>query len=212
VSHVVRLTHAPSGVALITVAHDGENSIVVSPGANGHLDADAVRATITDLAGPDTILLTQLEVPLAVVLAAAEATASAGGRVAVNLSPAQSIPESLVALCDPLVVNESEARMLGAESFTDVAGALDAARALATRARSVIITLGGEGAVWCAGDAAGHVSAPTVPVVDTTGAGDAFVGAVCAALADGAEFSSAVRAGVTAGSAAVGWVGAQPRR
>lgn len=210
VSSVARLTDAPTGVALITVSRDGENTIVVAPGANGRLDADAVVATITDLAGPGTVLLSQLEVPLTVVQAAAHAVVGAGGRVVLNLSPARDIPEELLSLCDPLVVNESEARAVGAASFADVEGALAAARSLVMRCRSVIITLGGDGAVWCEAEASGHVAAPRVEVVDTTGAGDAFVGAVCAELADGAALADAVTAGVRSGAAAVQWRGAQP--
>ncbi|BAU31878.1 ribokinase [Microcella alkaliphila] len=210
VSSVARFSDAPTGVALITVSRDGENTIVVAPGANGRLDADAVATTITELAGPGTVLLSQLEVPLGVVHAAARAVVGAGGRVALNLSPARDIPDELLELCDPLVVNESEARAVGASSFTDVEGALSAAQSLASRCRSVIITLGGDGAVWCDAAASGHVAAPRVEVVDTTGAGDAFVGAVCAELADGAELAAAVAAGVRSGAAAVQWRGAQP--
>lgn len=212
VSSVARLADAPTGVALITVSRDGENTIVVAPGANGHLDPDAVVATIAPLAVPGAVLLSQLEVPLDVVQAAATTVAQTGGRVVLNLSPARGIPDALLSLCDPLVVNESEARAVGAASFTDVAGALEAARALAARCRSVIVTLGGDGAVWCDGAASGHVAAPRVEVVDTTGAGDAFVGAVSAELADGAELAAAVEAGVRSGAAAVQWRGAQPPR
>jgi len=210
VSSTARLADAPTGVALITVSSDGENTIVVAPGANGRLDPDAVLATIAPLAGPETVLLSQLEVPLAVVQAAAHAVAGAGGRVVLNLSPARDISAELLALCDPLVVNESEARAVGAASFVDAAGALDAARALGDRCRSVVITLGGDGAVWSDGAGGGHVAAPRVDVVDTTGAGDAFVGALSAELADGASLADAVTAGVRSGAAAVQWRGAQP--
>jgi ribokinase len=212
VSCVARRSDAPTGVALITVAADGENTIVVAPGANSRLDPDAVVATIAELAGPETVLLTQLEVPLDVVHAAARAIDAAGGRVVLNLSPARDIPVELLALCDPVVVNETEARALGSAPFSDVAGAHEAASSLATRCRSVVITLGGDGAVWRRGETHGHRAAPAVDVVDTTGAGDAFVGAVSAELADGASLADAVDAGIRAGSAAVQWPGAQPPR
>lgn len=212
VSAVAQLTDIPTGVALITVARDGENTIVVSPGANGRLSADAVVATIADLAGPGTVLLSQLEVPLDVVHAAARAIEEVSGRVVLNLSPARETPAELLALCDPLVVNESEAAAVSGASVTDMASARDAARALTTHCRSVVVTLGGDGAVWASADNDGHHPAPRVEVVDTTGAGDAFVGALAAHLADGAPLAQAVEAGVASGAAAVGWFGAQPPR
>lgn len=212
VSAVARVADAPTGVALITVARDGENTIVVAPGANGRIDADAVLATIADLAGPGTVLLSQLEVPLDVVHTAAEAIEERGGRVVLNLSPAREIPEGLLGVTDPLVVNASEAEAVSWASITDVASAQRAAQGLLNRCRSVVITLGGDGAVWAGADGAGHVAAPHVDVVDTTGAGDAFVGALAAELADGATLQQAVVAGVRSGAAAVQWRGAQPPR
>ncbi|RZS57544.1 ribokinase [Microcella putealis] len=212
VSTVARVADAPTGVALITVARDGENTIVVAPGANGRIDADAVVATIADLAGPGTVLLSQLEVPLDVVHTAAEAIEQRGGRVVLNLSPAREIPEGLLGVTDPLVVNASEAEAVSGASITDVASAQRAAQGLLDRCHSVVITLGGDGAVWAGADGAGHVAAPRVDVVDTTGAGDAFVGALAAELADGAALQQAVSAGVRSGAAAVQWRGAQPPR
>ena len=212
VSTVARVADAPTGVALITVARDGENTIVVAPGANGRIDADAVLATIADLAGPGTVLLSQLEVPLDVVHTAAEAIEERGGRVVLNLSPAREIPEGLLGVTDPLVVNASEAEAVSGASITDVASAQRAAQGLLDRCHSVVITLGGDGAVWAGADGAGHVAAPRVDVVDTTGAGDAFVGALAAELADGAALQQAVVAGVRSGAAAVQWRGAQPPR
>ena len=212
VSAVARRTDVPTGVALITVARDGENSIVVAPGANGRLEADAVVATITELAGPGTVLLSQLEVPLDVVHQAAVAVARLGGRVVLNLSPARAIPDALLALCDPLVVNVREAEAVGGASITDRESAMRSARELVGRCRSVVITLGGDGAAWASATGDGHVAAPRVDVVDTTGAGDAFVGALAAELADGSTLADAVDAGVRSGAAAVQWRGAQPPR
>lgn len=212
VSAVARLHDAPTGVALITVSRDGENTIVVAPGANGRLDADAVLATIAQLAGPETVLLSQLEVPLDVVHAAASEIARLGGRVVLNLSPARTVPDELLGLCAPLVVNASEAEAVSGASITDVESATRVARALVGRCGSVVVTLGGDGAVWADADGAGHVAAPRVEVVDTTGAGDAFVGALAAELAEGSTLADAVAAGVRSGAAAVQWRGAQPPR
>ena len=146
------------------------------------------------------------------MVAAAEAVDAAGGRVVLNLSPSREIPDALLTLCDPLVVNESEAHDLAGATVDSVDDATAAATALLDRCRSIIITLGGEGAVFASPTGSGHVPAPRVTVVDTTGAGDAFVGAVCAELADGAALKAAVERGVAAGAAAVQWLGAQPPR
>lgn len=212
VSRTLALEDAPTGVALITVSRDGENTIVVAPGANGRLSVESIVPIVRELAGPRTVLLAQLEIPLEVVVAAAETVDAAGGRVVLNLSPSREIPDALLTLCDPLVVNESEAHDLAGVTVDSVDDATAAATALLDRCRSVIITLGGDGAVFASPTGAGHVRAPRVTVVDTTGAGDAFVGAVCAELADGAALEAAVERGVAAGAAAVQWRGAQPPR
>lgn len=214
VAHVERLDDAPTGVALITVARDGENSIVVAAGANGRLDAGTTARRVAELAGEGGVLLAQLEVPLEVVEAAAAALEGAGGRLVLNLSPSRAVPDALLALCDPLVVNESEASDLAGTPVDDATSAAAAAAALLECCRSVVITLGGDGAVvQSRGDASStHHPAPRVTVVDTTGAGDAFVGALAAELASGRSLAEAVETGVAAGAAAVQWRGAQPPR
>lgn len=212
VANLITVADAPTGIALITVSRDGENSIVVAPGANARLTTDAVLTAVDALAGPETVLLAQLEVPLEAVTAVAERVAAVGGRVVLNLSPSRPISAELMALCDPLVVNEAEARDAGAASIDTIDDALNAATSLADSSRSVVITLGGEGAVWANRDGNGHLPAPRVEVVDTTGAGDAFVGALAAELAEGSDLGAAVMRGVAAGAAAVQWLGAQPPR
>jgi ribokinase len=204
------------------VSREGENSIVVSPGANGRLEPDAVTAHVASATSEGSVLLAQLEVPLAVVEAAAAALEEASGRLVLNLSPSRPVPDALVALCDPLVVNESEASDLVGKPVDDPVSAAAAAAAMLDRCRSVVITLGGEGAVFArrgdgetAADAdadapSGHRPAPRVTVVDTTGAGDAFVGALAAELARGRSLAEAVESGVAAGAEAVQWRGAQP--
>lgn len=174
----------PSGHALIAVDHDGENTIIVIPGANAAMtDVDRHADAI---ASADVLLL-QLEIPMPSVLRAAELAARAGVRVLLNPSPWQVPPPELLAVADPLVVNEHEAARLP----KDVG--------------SVCVTLGGRGARW--GDLT--VPAPGGDVVDTTGAGDAFAGALAAAIAGGADRSDALRGAVAAGTEACGWAGAQ---
>ena len=212
VSSVAIVDDAPTGIALITVSRDGENTIVVAAGANARVNAHEVEAALRAVAGVGTVLLAQLEIPLAVVTEAAAIVDELGGRTVLNLSPSREIPDALLALCDPLVVNESEAHDLTGLPVDSVDEALAATSALLERCRSVVITLGGDGAVFAAPGESGHVPAPRVKVVDTTGAGDAFVGALCAELADAADLPTAVSRGVEAGSAAVQWLGAQPPR
>lgn len=215
VSSVAVIDDAPTGIALITVSRDGENTIVVAAGANARVNAHEVEAALRAIAGQGSVLLAQLEIPLAVVREAATIIDELGGRTVLNLSPSREIPDALLALCDPLVVNESEAHDLSGLPVGSVDEASAAAQALLDRCRSVVITLGGDGAVFAAPGVSGHLPAPRVTVVDTTGAGDAFVGALSAELAEsgtGTELRAAVERGVTAGAAAVQWLGAQPPR
>lgn len=192
-----------SGVALITIGPEGDNSIIVSPGANGRLTAADVAAAGEMIAAASVVSL-QLEIPMATVVAAAGRAAAAGARVMLNLSPPAEVPGELLALCDPLVVNEHEAAfLLGSRDKADP-GAL-----LALGPRSVVITLGPDGAI--AADAAGahRVASPRVEAVDTTGAGDAFTGALAWRLAAGDDLAGATGFAVRVGAAAVGKEGAQ---
>ncbi|HEX4443511.1 MAG TPA: ribokinase [Galbitalea sp.] len=209
VSRVLR-PDEPTGVALITVSADGENSIVVAAGANGSLEADATAKTIADLADDRTVLLCQLEIPAEVVSAAASEIEKAGGRFALNLSPSRYVSPKLLELADPLILNESEASDLAGSTIDGPADAETVAGRLLSTSKSVVITLGADGVVVADSTGVVRLDADRVPVVDTTGAGDAFAGALAAALTTGASLTDAVRAGVAAGSAAVQHLGAQP--
>ncbi|MFL6127132.1 ribokinase [Actinophytocola sp.] len=175
----------PSGIALITVADGGENTIAVSPGANAHLGVEHLDA---DLLASADVLLVQLEIPLETVAAAVRA---AGGTVLLNPAPARELPAGLLAAVDVLIPNRSELGVLaGAPEPTDIDEAAALARSLAGPA-AVVVTLGADGALVVEGDEVTHVPAAPVAAVDATGAGDAF----CGALADGlARRSSLVEA------------------
>src|SRR5262245_20581253 len=168
-------TDAPTGVALITLSPDGDNSIIVSPGANARVSEDDVAAA-WNLFSSTAVVSLQLEIPLPTVLAAARTAAGAGARVVFNLSPAAEVPDDLLAYCDPLVVNEHEAEFLGDPRPEGL---------LARGARSVVITRGADGAVVADKSGVTEVPSPQVEVVDTTGAGDAFTGALSLRLARG---------------------------
>ena len=200
-----------SGVALITVDATGENSIVVAGGAATALHPQAAASAVVAHVAPGTVVLSQLELPLEVVDAALTAAHDLGARVVLNLSPAQDIPSALVEMADPLVLNAQEAATIAGMPVTDRAQAEAAAAHLVSRCRSVVITLGPGGVVHAgAGDAPAFVPSSRVEVIDTTGAGDAFAGALAATLAQGRSMADAVASGVQAGAAAVQHVGAQP--
>ena len=181
-----------TGHAIVTVAEDGENSIVVVPGANDLLDEREAGAV--DELGPGDVLLVQLEVPRAVVCTAVRRAAGLGARVVLNTAPYATLPGDVVALADPVVANEHEMAALAE------AGA---------EPRSLLVTFGANGASWDGVTAPAHAVA-AADVVDTTGAGDAFCGALAAALARGDERAQALEAALAAGAAAVRHPGAQP--
>jgi ribokinase len=197
----------PSGVALITVDPAGDNSIIVSPGANARLTPGHVAAAGAGLDAA-SVVSAQLEIPLEAVTAAARLAAGAGARFVLNLSPAARVPASLLAAADPLVVNEHEAAfLLGGDAQR--APERQAAALLGLGPRSAVITLGAAGAY--AADAGGGtlVPSPAVTVVDTTGAGDAFTGALAWRLSQGDALAAAAAFAARVGAAAVTGRGAQ---
>ena len=192
----VRRTERPTGVALITITEDGENSIVVSPGANHALTLDDV-----DL-GDARILVASLEVPVPVVEYAVAVAFRAGVRAVVNLAPPARLSVATLSIVDPLVVNEHEAEWLS--------GSTDPSRLLALGPRSVVITLGARGVVIADGSGVQEVPAPVVSPVDTTGAGDAFTGALAVGLAAGQTLRAAAEFAVRVAAFSVTRRGAQP--
>ncbi|WP_431946100.1 ribokinase [Actinacidiphila sp. bgisy167] len=198
---------APTGVALITVDPSGDNSIVVSPGANARLTAKDVTGA-RELLEAARVVSLQLEIPLESVAAAVATAAEAGTRVVLNPSPPAALPPEVLAGCDPLVVNEHEARVLLGAKAGDTPEAW-AAGLLALGPRSVVVTLGAAGALAATADGAVHIPSPRVSAVDTTGAGDSFTGALAWRLGAGDDLASAVRFAVRVGAAAVTKPGAQ---
>ena len=211
---VVALADAPTGVAFISVDAEGQNVIIVSPGANGRLSDQDLAPD--GFAGADVVLL-QLEVPLEATLRAAELAQAAGARVVLNLAPARALEAEQLRHVDVLVVNEHEAALLvGIETRALAHDPEEAARALTARVPTVIVTLGAGGSAWARRATAtsvlatGRVAGYPVAAVDTTGAGDAFVGALAAALDRGAPLERALRSANAAGALAVTVRGAQP--
>ena len=206
-----------TGTAFITVTEDGENAITVAPGANRRLlpeNVDAARGAI----GEAAVLVAQMEVPRETVARAVEVAGEVGARAILNLAPPFEVPRPVLEGLDLLVVNEHEAAFLLGEPVEGVEGALAATPGLlALGPASVVVTVGADGAVFAEGGDAGanaganacHVPAPKAEVVDTTGAGDALVGALAHKLARGDSLEEAVAYAVRAGAAAVTREGAQ---
>ena len=197
-----------SGIALITVNAEGENTIIVVPGANGTLTPDDV-ALARETVRSAGVLLLQLEIPIAVVQAAAAMAHDAGRMVILNAAPATTLPDSLLGLVDYLIVNESELFTVSEFAAADQQAAITNLHDRG--AAAVVVTLGRAGArlVPRVGEPT-LVRAYTVDVVDTTAAGDAFVGAFAVALSEGLPPVDALRRGNAAGALAVTRAGAQP--
>ena len=202
VSQVAVVAGAPTGRAVITVDARGENTIVVIPGAN-----ELARVELLPAIGPATVLLAQLEVPIATAMAAFTAARTAGIRTMLNPSPAPvgGLADELLSLCDIVVPNEHEVDLLGGVDHL-----------LSSGVGAVVVTRGAAGVtvtersadlpdavVW-------SVDAFEVDPIDTTGAGDAFCGALAARLAAGDDLRDAVRYAAAAGALATTVAGAVP--
>ncbi len=207
--HIRQAAHCATGVAGILLDDEGENRIILAPGANAQLstqDIDAASATLAQA----KLLVCQLETPLATVLHAISYAKKAGVTVLLNPAPAQLLDDQVLAQVDYLVLNETEATLLSGLTVTDIASAQSAAAALQQHgAHVVLITMGALG-VWVASATeAYHLPAYAVKVVDTTGAGDSFVGAFAVAIAEGQTLHAACMFAQSAAALAVTKLGAQ---
>ena len=188
------LRGVPTGRALINVDARAENSIVVVPGANARTCASVAGSL--PAAG---VVLAQLEVPLDAVVAAFRAARARGSTTVLNPAPARDLPDDLLSLCDVVVPNEGEAAALGG-----------ADRLHALGVTAVVTTLGARGATVAVRAGTVTVAPFAVSPVDTTGAGDAFIGALCAELSRGVDVAAAARTAAAAGALATTRRGAVP--
>ncbi len=216
-ARVVRSTTAPTGAAFIYVHEgSGDNAIIVVPGAAMDLGAADVDAA-ADAIRASRVFATQLEQPVAAARRGLEIARAAGSITVLNPAPAAALDDAIFALSDYVVPNESEAEALTGIAVRDLAAARRAGDALLARgAGAAVITLGERGALFHASDRSVHVASFAAGrVVETTGAGDAFVGGFAACLADGRDPLEAARFGSAAAGISVtrpGTAAAMPRR
>jgi len=197
-----------SGVAAIAIDDSGENHIIIVPGANGKVDlSDVERLPLL----ASKVLLLQLEIPLAIVLAAAQAAKQAGVTVILDPAPAPTqLPAELYAAVDILTPNQVEAEQLTGIAIQDEASAVQAARQLRQQSvATVIVKMGAQGALCATAAGEFWVSPFRVRAIDTVAAGDAFNGGLAAALAEGLPLPEACRWAAAAGALATTVKGAQ---
>jgi ribokinase len=201
-THVERLAGARTGLATITVDEEtGQNQIAVAGGANHQVEPDDVHNAVSAFRS-SAVLLIQLELPAATVDAALELARASHLRTVLDPAPLRELSAETLAKIDVLTPNEGEAEALSGMRIRDVESAAAAAGALQELTRGdVVVTLGALGCVWAHATGFEHVPAPKVHALDTTGAGDAFNGALAVALARGEPLSRALRYAVRAGSA-----------
>ncbi len=194
-----------TGMAMILVDDKGQNMITVVGGANMRLSPQDIEAA-TPVFQEAKLLIVQLEIPLDAVMAAIGLARNYGAHVVLNPSPGRQLPASLLAQTDSLILNETELELIEGETSIEKGAAQLAGRSGAR----VVVTLGGDGMLICApGKPVEHLPSHKVAVVDTVGAGDAFVGAYSTAVVEGKSFSEAAAWGNAAGALAVTRPGAQ---
>jgi ribokinase len=206
--YVFKDKNAPSGTALITVNNEGENCIVVAPGANGNLLPKDIE-TVKTLKDAD-IILVQLEIPMETIAFIIKKAQSTGQKVILNPAPAQPLSDALLEGLFLIIPNETEAALLTGINVHDKATAAQAADFLQKKGvQNVIITLGKQGAYIQTNNLKLLVEAPSVNAVDTTAAGDTFSGAIAVAIAENSDWKTAGQFACKAASISVTRLGAQ---
>ena len=207
---VAHCSDVPTGTAIILVDIHGQNSIVVSPGANALVKKTDVE-NAKNLFKPGNILLLQMEIPLETVIFAAQKAKESGMQVILNPAPARILPASLLKNIDLLILNETEMEIIIGHKWNEEIDPLNPIESFFNKGvTTVILTLGAQGARFFSRNHQFFQLAFTIQAIDTTAAGDAFVGAYAVALSE--EFSSeeSMRFACAAGALAATQLGAQP--
>lgn len=200
---VIQAPDEPTGVGFIIVDSNGNNCITIDPGANDLLTATEVSQCLSALT-PETVVLTQLEIPVEAAGAAMALGREKRSVTILNPAPVRALPQSVLQLVDILTPNQSEAKVLtGRNPEVDIAPEAVARELIRSGVRQVVITLGEKGALLVTADSSLYIPAIKVPVADTTGAGDSFNAGLAVALSSGAKLEDAVRFAVVTGGLAV---------
>ncbi|WP_423708940.1 ribokinase [Undibacterium sp. WLX3042] len=209
IQHLARVAGVATGVAGILVEDNGSNSIVLAGGANATLSVDQIEAA-TSVIGAAQLLLCQLETPVDTVTRAIAIAHAQGVKVVLNPAPAQQLDSALLKQVDYLIVNETEASQLSGISVSNQASAQQASeRLLELGVGTVLLTMGGDGALITQAGSSEFIPAIKVDVVDTTAAGDTFVGAFAVGIANGLSVSDASREAQYTAALTVTKLGAQ---
>lgn len=215
ISHLARVAGVATGVAGILVEDNGSNSIVLAAGANATLNVSQIESAASVI-GAAQLLLCQLETPVDTVTRAIAIAHAQGVKVVLNPAPAQQLDPAVLKQVDYLIVNETEASQLSGISVTNQASAQQASeRLLELGVGTVLLTMGGDGALITQDGGSEFIPAIRVDVVDTTAAGDTFVGAFAVGIANALSVSDASREAQYAAALTVTKLGAQtsiPRR
>ena len=208
VSGVIRDDKTPTGTAIILVDSLGQNSIVLSPGANGKVSPEDINLeSLVD----SSLLLLQFEIPIETVIYSAKLAREKKLRILLNPAPARPLPRELLEAADFILPNETELGLLTGSSVSDLDSIEKASFSLVKRgARNLIVTLGANGALIVNKDGAKHIPPYKVKAVDTTAAGDAFVGGLAVGLLNGKSLEDAVQYACACGALTATKLGAQP--
>lgn len=207
-SRILHRINTPTGTAIITVDDEAENTIVISAGANGTLSPDDLHQHAEAFIQARVLGLC-FEIPYETVYEAARMAREAGTLVVLNVSPVREVPAELLALSDVLIVNEHELSVVCGREVDAHSSEAIAEAAQATGVRRVVVTLGGRGSLICEDMTVTSVPAFPVTPVDTTGAGDSFMGALMAGLAADASLTDAALLASAVSAYATTRIGAQ---
>ncbi len=209
-SYLCRTAHLNTGLGFIILDRQGENRILIDPGATGSFSVDDLRSARDRIDSSD-VVITQLEIPVETAAAAMETAHVAGATTILDPAPARDLPPAMLSDIDVLTPNQVEARMLAGLDAQDQRDDLDVCSLLLDQGvQCVILTRGAGGATIVRRDGHEHVEPWPVQVVDSTGAGDAFNGALAASLASGDPLTASVRRAAAAGALACTKLGVIP--
>jgi ribokinase len=210
IDSVIQAPDEPTGVGFIIVDSNGNNCITIDPGANDLLTATEVSQCLNNLTS-ETVVLTQLEIPVEAAAAAMALSRKKRSVTILNPAPVRILPQSVLQLVDILTPNQSEAKVLtGRSPEAEIAPELLARELIRSGVKQVVITLGEKGALLVTADSSLYIPAIKVSVADTTGAGDSFNAGLAVALSCGANLEDAVRFAVVTGGLAVTREGVVP--